>query len=469
MNNKIAIIGSGGLTKAAASIRNFFNVPGTVVSPISPLTNKPTGKDLRSYITPIQLMRYRQDVASWRNAIDIAERAYFPQRVELMRLYYDTILNGHVSACIEKRRNLTRLRDFRIVDKQGNENEEWTKYFRKKWFRDFVQHTTDAVFFGYSLIAIGDIKNSQVTNVTSIKRHNVSPDRMNVATFPNSIVGIPFNDPNYTTPDGAKPYDWHVWVGTSTDIGVSDCGYGLLYKMGLYELLMRNLLGDNADYVSMFGQPIRHMKTNKQQGDPEYAELERMLDQMSSRPWMLSDHDDVLELIGTSQGKGAQNPYENLETRCMKIISKICLGHADALDSTPGKLGAGQGGEISPQQIALNEIQVVDGRMVEETVNAELIPKLQNLGIPIPEGFCFEFSNDNEKMDARQRENEINLTFSEVLLNLKQAGLQVDETEVSERIGMTVTQAPAPMAPPEPFSKAVTNNIRALYRHHHQH
>ena len=53
-------------------------------------------KDLRNYITPVQLQRIRQDIAQWRAAIGEAENAWFPHRVRMQRMYMDTILNGHI-------------------------------------------------------------------------------------------------------------------------------------------------------------------------------------------------------------------------------------------------------------------------------------------------------------------------------------------------------------------------------------
>lgn len=419
-------------------------------------------KDLRTYIAKVQLPRIRQDIQTWRDGIKEAELAYFGQRIKMQQLYYDTVNNGHVAACMEKRRNLTLLRDYRIVDDAGNENEEATKSLKAQWFYDFMGYVIDAKFYGYSPIHIGDVVDGVVVKTDIIRRHNIylgkDGDHPMVTSYPYSLYGTPIEE--------GEPADWHVWVGTPSDIGVTPIGYGLLYKVGMYEIILRNLLGYNADWVEIFGQPIRHAKTNKAQDDPERVALENSLDSMGSRAWIVTDPTDEIAILETRNSKGAQNPYHNLEERCEKKISKILLGHADAIDSTPGKIGSGQG-QDNPIKDALDEIQMVDARFVQHIVNTLLLPKLRNIGVSIPEGLLFEFSNDSELVEARKEEDANNLILSQVIMNLKNGGLEADPKYISERSGIPVTKAAIPdnpMALPG-MSKDIKNRMERIYAH----
>ena len=63
---------------------------------------------------------------------------------------------------------------------------------------------------------------------------------------------------------------------TPSDTGQSDCGYGLLYKVALYEIFLRNTLGYNGDFVELYSQPYRIGKTTKTNED-ERALLEQAL------------------------------------------------------------------------------------------------------------------------------------------------------------------------------------------------
>jgi hypothetical protein len=84
-------------------------------------------KDLSHYISRVQLQRYRTDVLMWRNAIGETEQAYYPQRVKMQRIYIDTVLNGHVAACMQRRKRLTTLREYLLCDEKDVENEKVTE------------------------------------------------------------------------------------------------------------------------------------------------------------------------------------------------------------------------------------------------------------------------------------------------------------------------------------------------------
>jgi len=439
--------------------RNVLPAPNADLQQYVPGYKEPTPRNLNTYIAPVQLSRYRQDIKSWRKCVTDAENAWYPQRVDMQRLYLDTVLNGHVKACLRKRRTLTLLREFRLVNSAGVVNEEATKLFQGVWFTSFVTHAINSLFYGYSLVNIGDIVNGIPKDCTIVKRHNVSPDRMNVTQMQWSIGGISFTEQPYS--------DWCVWIPTPTEDGNSSCGYGLLYEVAMYEIICRNLLGFNSDWVEIFGQPIRHATTNKSQTDPERQMLEKAMQEMGSSAYIITDPTDEIQLLQTTNSLGKQNPYENLEHRCEQKISKLILGHVDALDSTPGKLGSAQGGEESPAQIALNEIQIVDGRFLQNIVNTDLIPKLQQLGVKIPAGLIFEYSNDKEMSDARINEDNANEKTVKNVLTLSQAGFDVEENYITERTGIPVTkkEVVAPVAAGKGFED-VKKQIKNLYNIH---
>lgn len=393
-------------------------------------------RNLRSFITPVQLQRIRQDVLSWREAVAEAEQAWYPHRVRMQRMYLDTILNGHVTACMQRRKNLTLLKDFKICNVEGEENEEWTKFFKVNWFSLYCNYVLDAQFFGYSLISLGDLENNGFPKLTTIRRFNISPDRLNVTSYVYSLSGAQFMDDPYRV--------WNIYVPTPTDVGISLCGYGLLYKVAMYEIICRNTLGFNMDAAEMYGMPLRVGKTMKTNED-ERALFEQALANMGSAGYILTDTMDELQLVESSQSGAGFKVYESLEKRCEQKISKILLGHADALDSTSGKLGATQG-EDSPTTQALQEIQSIDARFLENNINTELLPRLRELGISIPDDLCFMVKNDREREAMRKREDESNKLTAEIAQTMKNAGLQMEPAYYEERTGIPagLIQAPAP-------------------------
>lgn len=439
-------------------------------------------KNLSRYISPVQLQRIKQDILTWRGWMTEAENPWYPHRVKMQIGYMDTKLNGHVKACIEKREKMTLLKKYQIVNKASRKpNPVTTAMIQKTWFREYMKYALQAKSHGYTLIYLDDLIKDEFPNLSIIRRANVSPDRMNVTQFVYSISGVNFTE---------EPFkDWHVWIPTPTDDGVSKCGYGYLYNVAFYEIVARNVLTQNLDATEQYGMPLRVGKTNKSQDDPERAVFEQALADMGSAGYMLMDAvGDEVELVESKSLGNAYKIYESLELRCEKKISKIILGHADALDSIPGKLGGGQDGEESPAQIALRETAIVDMNDVTAITNGILVPILRNLGFLIPEDEEFEFDNNESVTEARREEDEDNLQTALVFNTIKTAGGDPDWAYFSKRTGIPVTKTaplimpgvaepnadaendkpPKPAAPkPDDKIKKIKASLERLYDHKH--
>lgn len=417
-------------------------------------------KNLGGMISPVSLARIKQDVLSWRAGITEAEMAWYPQRVKMQQLFIDTKLNGHVSACIERRKDLTMLRKFDVVGDDAaisffadiNDHEKETTYTTKKWFTDFISYSLDALFYGYTLISLGDIEGDVFKHLTPIKRWNVSPDRRNVTVFQYSIAGKSFDDPDVI--------DWHIFVDTPNDTGATNCGYGLLYNVGIYEIFLRNLLGFNGDFLEMYAQPYRVAKTMKT-SESERAELENALRSMGSAGYAIIDPTDEIKFLETALGGTGYNGYADLELRCEKKISKLILGHADAIDSIPGKLG--NSGVKTPAQIAMDDKQSKDGVFLENIINSELIPRMIKLGFNIKEGTKILFKNDAEAVEIRNKEDVSNTATAVIFKTISDAGGDPDWDYFSERTGIKTTKSATPPKP-TPFSNSIKNKLEKLYK-----
>jgi phage gp29-like protein len=416
-------------------------------------------KDLRNVIAPVILQRVRQDVQTWRDAVVEAENAFFPHRVKAQRLFIDTINNGHVYACMERRKDLTMLRKWEFVDKDGKIDQYTTDLFtesikgqnqNKEWFNKFISISLDALFYGYSLITLGDIINGEFPNLDIIKRWNVSPDRNNVTNFTYSISGELFLE---------EPYkDWHVWVTTYNEIGSSKVGFGLLYKVALYEIFLRNTLGFNGDFVELFAQPFRVGKTTKTM-ESERAELAQSLQQMGSAGWALIDPEDDITFLETALGGTGFQGYDNFDQRLEKKISKLILGHADAIDSVPGKLGSGQGGKTQTDK-ALEDKQTKDGSFICNVVNGKLFENMRALGFAIPPETRAVLKNDAEIM-------ELNSTIIDQAVKMHSAGLQMDSKYFTKLTGIPVS-APA-LPSPIGLTPSIKNKLQKIYNKHEHH
>jgi phage gp29-like protein len=420
-------------------------------------------KDLRNFVAPVQLQRIRQDIASWREVLTEAENVWFPHRVKAQKLFIDTVNNGHVFACMERRKDLTLLRKWEFVNKNGDIDQKTTDYFldtvkgqsqNKEWFNKFLAFSLDSLFFGYTLVSLGDVEDDQFPNLDIIKRWNVSPDRLNVTNFTYSISGALFLE---------EPYkDWHVYIKTYNDIGTSKSGYGLLYKVALYEIFLRNILGFNGDFVELYSQPYRVGKTTKTE-EKERALLAEAIQQMGSAGWALIDPEDEIAFLETALGGTGWQGYDNFEQRLEKKISKIILGHADAIDSVPGKLGNST--KKSPAEIAMEDKQTKDGAFISNVINTGLIVNMRALGFAIPNDVKAVLKNDAEIMET-------NNSIIAQAVEMQKGGLIMDGAYFTEQTGIPVAPPVAPVAPTfnkPKLDETVKNKLEKIYNHVHIH
>lgn len=395
-------------------------------------------KKMDSSVRKVTLQRTLQDIASWRDAIREAESSYAPARVKMQAMFLDTVLNGHVRACMDRRKSMIMLKEFNVFDSKGNKNEKATALLRKEWFYNIIGFCVDARFFGYSLINWSGIKDNQLEGVRIVRRANVNPDKL---TFTDGMSfahwygqGISFIDPESKDASGNSYFDWSIWVDTINTDGTSSCGFGILYNVALYEIYIRNNIGYNADFVEKFVMPFIHATTTK--SDIERDKLEEDLIRMASSTAFITDPTDELKFIQNNTIGSGVKAFSDFDEQCKKDISKIILGHADAIDSTPGKLGA-----KDDVTIAMEMIEAADSRWCENVISDRLFPKLRNLGFTdIGVGDRFEFVNDNERNEALLRETEASKGYADIVKTLHDSGLLVDENQVLEKTGIRVTR-----------------------------
>jgi len=408
-----------------SSVTNFYseqaNISAENVEP----------KKLKNYPVRVPIERVSQDVRKWRDAIREAEQSYYPHRVKMQQIFNDTILNGHVFACMERRKKMTLHKGIIMVDENENVNDEWTKWLQNPTYELLSNYVLDTIFFGYTFLWYEGVSDVNIENLTLGKRWFVSPDREQYLAFMYAVSGIPIGK---DAPEEIK--DWIFYLTTPSENGQSNCGYGLLYKVALYEIFLRNNLGYNGDYIELFAAPFRVGKTRKT-SDLDRGDFEAAIRDMGSSGYAIIDPDEEIEFI---QGKGSgtgNDVYDNFEQRMEKKISKVILGHADAMDSKAGKLGA----KDEDVQKALNAIAGDDSKFLTNTWNSIILPKMRANGISVPENLKFALRNDTAKAEAQMAENADRKQVADFIKTLTDAGFSPDEKWVSDRIGIPVSKS----------------------------
>lgn len=416
------------------SKRKYKN-QGAAPNTSTPEDNRPI---VRNTVSPVSVQRVKQDIAKWRSAISEAENVLNPHRYLMQQMYLDTVLNGHVTACIEKRYSNVLKKGINVVNEKDEVNEDLTKLYSKRWMFDIIRYTLDAKMYGYTLIQLGDMKDYDFEQLYTIRRSNVNPEKEIIMPSFYSETGISVNDPLYK--------DNLLWIKTTSEVGMvanwGKCGNGLLYKIAPYEIWYRQAITLWNEYQQLFGAPLRIGKTDVR-NEQMHRQMSDMLANMGAMGWGVFNKDDNIEIIESAGKAGSNETYPLMIDKLEKIISKIVLGHADALDSTPGKLGATQG-DKSPAYMAMKDIEAFDCQFVEFELEKNIMPKLIGLGFPLPKGYSLKFVNSYEKMEARAAEDINNKSTADMVKVLFDSGVKVDINWLSERTGIPLEEKPEP-------------------------
>ena len=121
----------------------------------------------------------QKDIASWRRAWQMAINVETPRRAFLYDIYADSLVDGHLTGCIEQRKSKTLGRPFRLLGAEGEEDAEATALLAREWFYDLLSISLDSIFWRHSLIEIGavirDVKGPLFERAPLLPRKPVVP------------------------------------------------------------------------------------------------------------------------------------------------------------------------------------------------------------------------------------------------------------------------------------------------------
>ena len=330
----------------------------------------------------------KKDIATWRQAWQMAIGIDNPKRGVLYDIYTDCLVDLHLSGCIGQRKGKTLQKDFLIVGKDGKKNEQATAIFRKEWFLDFIDIALDSRFWGHSLIQLGDIGRDddglRFNGVDLVPRKHVCPE---FGVILREASDDPKDGISYKEGDFAN---WCIEVGKPRDLG-------LLLKCAPACISKKNMLAFWDMFGEIFGQPMRIATTNS----PDAAERKRVedaLENMGAAFWGLFPEGTNIEIKESSRGD-AYNVYDKRVDRCNSELSKVVLNQTMTIDS---------GSSLSQSEVPLEIFErttEADATMAAYVINGRLLPLMARHGFPV-DGLRFVWNNAASYTPAEQREIE---------------------------------------------------------------
>jgi hypothetical protein len=301
----------------------------------------------------------KKDIASWRAAWQMALNIETPNRVRLYDVYTDVDIDSHLSGCISQRKNMVLQKAFKIVDKNGKEKRELTELLENEWFKQFMSHTLDSIYWGHSLIQFGDIVSTagrlRFDNTQLVPRRHVIPE---YGVIVREAGDEPKKGISYRE---SKLALWCIEVGMPNNLG-------LFLKVAPHALAKKNMIAFWDQFGELFGMPIRIGKTTSREPG-ERKKIEDMLANMGGSAWALFTEGTEIEIKETQRGDAFQ-VYDKRIDRANSEMSKAILNQTMTIEN---------GSSLSQSETHLEVFKNLiwaDADMVRDVANNKLIPFL---------------------------------------------------------------------------------------------
>ena len=318
----------------------------------------------------------RKDIQDWRMAWQTAINVDSPNRQRLYDIYRDVEVDLHLSGCVMQREGFVMARSFKIVDTQGNENEEAMHFFDQAWFKQLLKLSLSSIYWGHSLIELGDITTDgdgcmTYSGVTLLPRKHVIPEFHRIITDLGQdwTSGIDYHQQQFA--------DWLIEVGEPTDLG-------LYHKAATATIPKKNMLAFWDAFGEIFGMPMRIARTNSRD-KAVIAALDKMLREAGASLSMVAGTDTEIEFVESGKSD-AFNVYDKRIDRANSEISKLIIGQTMTIED---------GSSLSQSQTHLEVFENLinaDCDMLRDMVNNQLIPRMVRHGFPV-KGLRFEWDD----------------------------------------------------------------------------
>ena len=327
----------------------------------------------------------RKDIQDWRNAWQLAINIDSPNRQLLYDIYRDVDADLHLSGCIDQRKGFVMSRSFKIVGPDGKESEDAAHYFNQAWFRQLMKLSLDSVYWGHSLIELGEVVTDGdgcicYDGVKLIPRKHVIPEYGRGITDLGQdwTTGIEYRKPPFT--------DWLIEAGEPDDLGK-------FLKAATQTIPKKNALAFWDTFAEIFGMPMRIAKTTTRD-EKELAKMEKMMDSMGASLWGVFQEGTEIEVVESTKGD-AFNVYDKRVDRANSELSKLIIGQTMTIED---------GSSLSQSQTHLEVFENLvddDRTMLANIVNNQLIPRMVKHGFPI-KGLRFEWDDSVDYTPEQQ-------------------------------------------------------------------
>ncbi|NDD52940.1 DUF935 family protein [bacterium] len=316
-----------------------------------------------------QVNRQPLDIANYLSAITSAESTQYPSRARLYDIYTHALLDGHLHGVITKRIDSVLNKPLFYKDKKGGVVEELNPIIQSAEFRKIMRLLLESILWGISGIEF--IPGKQLAAVP-IPRKHIKPHNHIIAVEQFSNEGVDYN----TLPN--------VWIFGEKD------NLGVLLQATTYVIYKRNAISDWANFVEIFGIPIRIAKYDVFDKETQEA-LKDALDNSGSALSMLIPKQAEFEVQDGKTANANGDLQANFVETMNEHISITILGNTETTSN--GKTGSQAKSKVHQEQ--QNQIVKSDMALLQAALNdPKFIAILQSYNLPVTNDGNFEFNKD---------------------------------------------------------------------------
>jgi len=309
----------------------------------------------------------RKDIADWRHAWQLAINVDSPNRRRLYDIYNDVQADAHLSGCVKQRTGFVMAKPFKLARPDGSADEQAMHMLDNTWFKHLCQLVLESVYWGHSLIELGDVTTDgdgcpAFTDAHLIPRKHVIPEHHRVITDLGQDwhTGIDYHEPPFS--------DYLIEAGQPDDLG-------LFLKAALHTIPKKNMLAFWDTFGEIFGMPMRIAKTTARD-QKSINDINNMLKSAAASLTAVLPMDTEIEFVESAKGD-AFNVYDKRVDRCNSELSKLVIGQTMTIED---------GSSLSQSQTHLEVFQNIvdaDAAMLRGIINNQLLPRMERLGFPV--------------------------------------------------------------------------------------
>jgi len=342
-----------------------------------------------------QPRRFDLDMQTYMTAVHNAENIDFTRRTKLYDLYSEILMDAHLRAVIDKRKNsiLFAPVEFR---RNGVPDDIINEQLQSPWFLRFISDAWDSIAWGCTLCQF--FMDGGWINYEPVPRKHVDPVRRLILRQQTDITG-----------DTWDKFSNLLFIGDKDDLG-------LLAATAPYIIYKRNTLADWAQFSEIFGMPFQEYTYDGNDDEARRRIISDARNQGGARI-IIHPTDSNFKFVESGSKSGSADLYEKLTERCNSEISKLFLGNTlttEASDKGTQALGSihmeverliG----ISDRKYLLNilnydmtdtfaalgfdtrggSFEFVESEEVDPEKKMQIIEKLFNMGLPISHDYLY--------------------------------------------------------------------------------